>query len=217
MLISSTHKFIFFHGAKVAGTSIRVALEDYSIEPRRFRIDRPPPEVGGRANPLYVRWRNSLEHAKARDAKRELPSEVYDNYFKFGFVRNPWDWQVSMYHFILKEREHIRHQRVKAMASFESYLEWVSETKTPYPRGAAKFQRDMYVDERGNIAVDFIGRYETLDCDFEAVCRRLDITASMPHLNRSYHTGYRDYYTARTRQWVANYFAQDIDLFGYSF
>jgi len=55
MVISYTHQFIFFHVAKVAGISIREALKEYTQEPEKFKIKRPPRRINGRANPLYTR------------------------------------------------------------------------------------------------------------------------------------------------------------------
>jgi len=217
MQISYSHKFIFFHVAKVAGLSIREALSGYAEEPERFKIKRPPKMSGDKPNPFYDIWQVLLLHAKAKDAKRELPKEVYDTFYKFAFVRNPWDWQVSMYHFILKEKNHIRHQLVQSMESFEEYLQWVINTKKPFARGATKFQKDMVTDEEGNLIVDFIGRYETLAQDFRHVCQVLNIEASLPHINRTSHRDYRSYYNKKTRQMVAEHFKEDIELFGYRF
>lgn len=217
MLISYTHRFIFFHVAKVAGLSIREALKAYAQEPEQFKIKRPPKHSGDKPNHLYDMWAVLLLHTKARDAKRELPEVVYDNFYKFAFVRNPWDWQVSMYHFILQEPSHIRHHLVKTMASFDEYLEWVIATKTPYARGAAKFQKDMVTDAEGRLIVDFVGRYETFSDDFRQVCKVLEIEASPPQLNSTAHRDYRAYYNDRTRKIVGEHFKEDIELFGYEF
>ncbi|MDD5033394.1 MAG: sulfotransferase family 2 domain-containing protein [Methylococcaceae bacterium] len=217
MLISYSHGFIFFHVAKVAGLSLRAALGAYAEEPERFRFRRPPKYLGNSSNPLYRIWESQLLHAKAREARRELPVEVYDRAFKFAFVRNPWAWQVSMYHFILKETEHIHHQRVKAMSGFDEYLEWVIHTEKPFARGATKFQKDMLTDETDALIVDFVGRYERLEEDFERVCRRLSLKATLPHENRTTHRDYRSYYNPHTRHQVEEHFAPDIELFEYSF
>ena len=217
MQISYSHQFIFFHVAKVAGLSIRDALNGYAQEPEKFKIKRPPKMSGGKPNPFYEIWQVMLLHAKAKDAKKELPEDVYDNFYKFAFVRNPWDWQVSMYHFILKEKNHIRHQLVQSMGSFEEYLQWVINTKKPFARGATKFQKDMVTDNEGNVIVDFVGHYETLAQDFRHVCQVLNLDASLPHINRTSHRDYRSYYNEKTRKMVAEHFKEDIDLFGYSF
>ncbi len=217
MLISYTHKFIFFHVAKVAGLSIREALKEYAQEPEKYKIKRPPKHWGDKPNTLYDMWTIRLLHTKARDARKELPEVVYDNFYKFAFVRNPWDWQVSMYHFILQEASHIRHHLVESLAGFDEYLEWVIDTETPYARGAAKFQKDMVTDGEGRVIVDFVGRYETLAQDFHQVCKVLDIEASPPQLNSTAHGDYRSYYNERTRRMVEEHFKDDIELFGYTF
>lgn len=219
MLISYSHRFIFFHVAKVAGLSIRDALKDYVEEPERFhRMRRPPRMLGDQPNRLYAMWESMLLHAKAREAKRGLPTEVFEGFHKFAFVRNPWDWQVSMYHFILKEPDHIHHRKVREMAGFEEYLDWVARTDKPFARGATKLQKDMLTDEEGRLLVDFVGRYEHLAEDFAGVCRRLGLDAALPQLNQSRQTrDYQAYYTPRTRRLVEEHFREDVELFGYDF
>jgi hypothetical protein len=218
MLISYHRQFIFFHVTKAAGTSVKKALEPYAQEPEKFKISRPPREVDGAPNSFYEMWEAMLWHAKARDAQKELPPEVFNRFYKFAFVRNPWDWQVSYYHFILKETSHIRHEQVKAMAGgFEEYLEWVIATKNPFPKGATKLQSEIITGRSGELLVDYIGRYETLTADFNLTCQRLGLAVQLPHLNQSQHRDYRNYYTDTTRQRVAEYFHEDIERFGYTF
>jgi hypothetical protein len=217
MVISYSHQFIFFHIAKVGGLSIRAALEDYVQEPDRFKIARPPKMIGDKPNPLYAMWASALTHVKAREAQEKLPAEVYRTFYKFAFVRNPWDWQVSMYHFLLQETTNARYALVKSMRGFAEYLEWITQTPNPYPKGAAKFQKDMVTDESGQIIVDFIGRYETLARDFQQVCQTLRIEAALPYLNQTSHYDYRSYYTETTKKLVAEHFREDITLFGYAF
>lgn len=218
MLISYSNRFIFFHVAKVAGLSIREALQKYCEEPKHFKIARPPyTRPDGSPNPLYKAWTNTLLHAKARDAQQELPTEVFDGFYKFAFVRNPWDWQVSMYHFILKRTDHLYHERVSKMAGFEEYLEWVVATRNPFTRGATKYQKDIVTDRDGNIIVDFIGRFETLAEDFKKVCNPIRVQAVLPVLNHTLHKDYTSYYNEHTRKLVAEHFRADIKLFNYRF
>lgn len=216
MLISYTHQFIFFHVAKVAGISLRGALNDYTQEPEKFKIKRPPRQINGQSNPLYKIWDAALTHVTAREARKEL-GETFYTFYKFAFVRNPWDWQVSMYHFLLQETTNPRYALIQSLSGFEEYLEWVITTKNPYPRGATKLQSEMITDESGEIIVDFVGRYENLAADFAQVCRTLNIEASLPHLNKSCHRDYRDYYSERAQKMVETSFQADIELFGYTF
>jgi hypothetical protein len=62
-----------------------------------------------------------------------------------------------------------------------------------------------------------VGRYETLAADFAQVCDRLKLRVELPHVNQSVHQDYRTYYSEHTRQLVAEHFAADIRLFGYTF
>ncbi len=217
MIISHSHRFIFFHVAKTGGMSIRKVLQEYEQEPDRFKIKRPPKMKAGKPNPFYEVWEALLLHATARDAQVELSAEVFDSYYKFAFVRNPWDWQVSMYHFILREPSHLKHQIVQKLGSFQAYLNWVIETPKPYPKGATKLQSTVLTDAEGKILVDFVGRYESLAEDFAQVCDKLEIDVELPHVNKSSHRDYRAYYNAETRQLVADHFSADIDRFQYTF
>lgn len=157
-----------------------------------------------------------LTHATVQQTQRALPKE-FDQFYKFAFVRNPWDWQVSMYHFLLKETENPRYQTIKDLGSFTSYLEWVIDTEKPFPKGATKFQKDMLVDTSGNIAVDKVFRFENLSDDFQSISKELEIEASLPKLNYSNHKKYQDYYDDYSKNLVAKHFAEDIDLFKYTF
>lgn len=217
MLISYTHKFIFFHVTKAAGSSIKDALKEYATELERFKIARPPKILGGKSNPMYEVWQSAVLHAKARDVKKELPEEIYNNFYKFAFVRNPWDWQVSYYHFILKEPTHIRYEMVKSMSGFEEYLDWVINTKNPFTKGATKLQKDIITDRDGNLMVDFLGRYENLAKDFHYICEVLNINADLPHINSSGNRDYKSFYNEKTKKMVAENFKEDIDLFCYTF
>jgi hypothetical protein len=217
MLISYSKKFIFFHISKVAGLSIREALDPYAVKPDKFKINRPPEIINNKPNPLYEIWEFVLLHAKASDAIKELPEEEYQTFFKFAFVRNPWDWQVSMYHFILKETTHIRHNLVKSMKSFDEYLEWVVNTKKPFPRGTTKLQHEVITDKNGDLIIDYVGKFESLTDDFNHICKVLDINTSLPHINRTSHKDYQTYYNSFSKKLVSEHFKEDIELFGYSF
>ncbi|MBF0100920.1 MAG: sulfotransferase family 2 domain-containing protein [Desulfobacterales bacterium] len=213
MLISYSHCFIFFHVPKSAGLSIKEALKPYSNEPQRFKIDRPPQTKGNKPNPMYDIWKASLLHVKATDVREELSINEFNNFYKFAFVRNPWDWQVSMYHFL----KQMQYKPLDGIDSFEHYLNWVAQTKHPFPKGATKLQKDILTDENGKLLVDFVGRYETLEKDFTHVCHFLNINAMLPNLNATVHQDYRSYYNNYTRSLVESFCKLDIELFGYSF
>ena len=207
MLLSYSHKFIFIHVYKVAGMSIKKSLEEYAKRPvmrRFFRAIR----LGSKLP--YYRWKTFPSHIKAKDLRKELPEEIYSNFYKLAFVRNPWEWQVSLYHHMLQQKTHFQHALVESMKDFDEYLVWrVNEDK--------KLQKDFITSPNGEVIVDFIGSYEKLTEDFLHVCKVLNLNASLPHLNKSSRRKYMSYYNAETRRLVEENFSEDIELFGYTF
>ncbi len=218
MLISHRFKFIFVHIAKTGGTSVRAALDRYRWrDPYRipqFVCSRISGLTGHRIGCKIPR------HARAVAAMEMLPREIFDAFFKFAFVRNPWDLQVSSYHHIGRERPHLLERA--GVRDFESFLRWKIEGKRDYHYivdTSIELQSDYLVDLHGNVIVDFIGKYEGLEADFEEACRRIGIPAPpLPHKRRAAdRTHYRQYYTDDTARLVADHFRPDIELFGYAF
>jgi hypothetical protein len=72
-------------------------------------------------------------------------------------------------------------------------------------------------DDHGVELLDFVGRYERMEEDFASACRRIGIGVALPHVNRTEHAHYRDYYTAETKSIVSSAFARDIEQFGCAF
>ena len=125
-------------------------------------------------------------------------------------MRNPWDWNVSLYTYMVKTPHHPDHQRVKELGSFEAFLRWRCTD------GVAR-QRDFVLSKENEPIVDFIGRYERLEEDFRHVCAVIGIPARLPHLNASKTKPYQEYYTPRTMELVRETFAEDIRIFDYAF
>jgi hypothetical protein len=216
MLLSPWYKFLFVHIPKTGGTSIRAALRHYKwADPYRF--------------PLFLCSRLSSlanhrlacklpRHAKAIAAHEILPRSYYEELFKFAFVRNPWDLQVSSFHHIRRERP----QLMQGVRDFESFLRLKLAPNRQYVYHfdvSIELQSDYVVDLHGKVIVDFIGRYEQLGDDFREVCNRIGIRpARLPHKRQAEdRTAYQQYYTDDTAKLVGERFKRDIEMFGYSF
>lgn len=205
MQLSHSHHFIFIHIFKTAGTSMRAVFDPFTRSAilrlwHRFRsrLGSPPP-------PQFPQL---SDHARAAEIRDVLPGELYDRYFKFAFVRNPWDWQVSWYHYVLQNLDHHEHAAVSRLTGFEDYLRW----RIDHP---VWNQKAFVTDENGRTIVDFIGRFENLRTDFARICALTGVRARLPHLNRSRHADFRSYYTDRACDLLLEYCREDIEYFGY--
>jgi hypothetical protein len=212
MIVSDEKKFVFIHNYKVAGTSIRSALNKYETPKigRSKIINRKVAKKIDRGLKKAGIERFSYEsHLEAKEAK-EILKEDWEKYFTFGFVRNPWSWQVSLYSYMLQTEGHYQHDLIKSMGSFEEYVEWRVEKEK-------RLQSEFFCNSDGNVIVDFVGRMETLSSDFEKVCKKVGVKERIPHKRSSKHRDYRNYYNERTKKMIKNSFEKDIEKFGYRF
>lgn len=211
MIISYSHRFIFIHVGKAAGTSIQKAVEPYAHRPERYLMNRLLATIGVHVNYCtHYQKKRFRKHVIAREVRRQLPNRVYDEFFRFAFVRNPWDRMVSMHHYMRDKRLYHRHKLVESLGSFEEYVRWeIKRNKDS--------QKAFITDVGGNVIVDFVGRFERLRDDFAHLCKELGISATLPHCNKTRHRDYRTYYDSRTIELVADHWREDIELLGYTF
>lgn len=209
MLISHQKKFIFIHVYKVAGTSVRKVLNPYCKKPPVFQ--NPISRLIFEINQIGPPDTNNFHgHISAKEIKTQIGQPLFDKYFTFGFVRNPWDWQVSLYHFALQNTKHHQHEMTKAFGSFDAYLEWRVNSDL-------HLQKEFLFDGDRQI-VNFIGKMENIQEDFAIVCDKIGIKkTSLPRANKSNRNKYQSYYNSYTKELVAKHFKEDIESFGYTF
>lgn len=218
MLISHSRQFMFVHIAKTGGTSLRAALRSYRWSGRYAPALFTTSLISQMTRPRHKLGVKFPRHAKAVAAYEMLPAEVYRGLFKFVFVRNPWDLQVSSWHHIGREKPQV----LGSVRTFEDFLKLKFDPERPYDYMldiSRELQSDYIIDLHGRTIVDFIGRYETLQTDFDEVCDRIGITRiALPHERRAAdRTDYRRYYNDRTAALVAQHYSPDIERLGYSF
>lgn len=126
MLISNKYKFIFIHNYKVAGSSISNSLIKYAaMNPANNHFGITISENNTFLGKTYRQICKMLgkpcfeSHDSALKIMDKVGYYVWNNFFKFGFVRNPWDWQVSLYHYMLQDKNHHQHELIKKMESFD--------------------------------------------------------------------------------------------------
>ncbi len=166
-----------------------------------------------------------INHLSIADYRVIFRREEFDSYFKFAFVRNPWDRLVDAYYFLkaggLNERDKKWYEEnLSAYKNFDSFVKvWVT------PDNIKKYihfraQRDFICIKGDNTpVVDFIGYFENLDQDFTHVSNRIGISSELMHLNKtaSGEKDYKAYYDNEMIEIVSDAYRDDIRILGYNF
>lgn len=213
-MISHKHKFIFIHIPKCAGSSIK----DHFFKGVATNWRKPNYEV------LYgwcPRRKIHLQHATAKQLLEEglVSEENWQEYFKFTIVRNPWDRAYSDYLWIMEDS--------KIKGSFKQYIEAngafqevFTNRETKMYRGDHKIPQLGFFDLNGELALDFVCRFEHLQEDMLTINSRLGLNSgfsqhSKQNLIRKRH--YSLFYGKSERQLIENYYSDDIKMLGYDF
>ena len=188
-MYSERYLFIYVRVTKTASTSIVAALSALTNGDARTVSN-------------YRGLQNSPTHLPLYEYAPYVSAPL-EQYFTFTFVRNPWDRMVSGYFYS-------RRQKMRR-AHLLDFREWC------YYR-AQRYQYNNCRWHSQSVAYDFVGRFETLQEDFNRLCARLELAhTTLPHKNASAHGDYRQYYTDEVRALIARKYARDIDQFGYTF
>lgn len=200
---------IFVHVPKTGGTSIEALMGEgksgYSLG---YQSDFDIHDI------LLSAW-------------RYMPDEDFNRRYKFGFVRNPFDREVSNYFW----HTQVNVETVKEI-SFADWVEWrynmadnvplswfPDKQQFYYHKGFAKApQVGYFVNSYGDFISDFIGRYETLHDDWAKVCDIIGGNKNLPHYYKSDRKkDYRLYYTDKLVDIVGRAHQLDLIAFNYDF
>lgn len=228
MILSHEHKFIFIHIGKTGGTSIeKVLCKHLGID---FETTKKDPNG---------EW---WKHEWAKGILKRVGEDAWNEYFTFAFVRNPYDMLLSLYSMYTQYPEYTDRENhwdlyhpwnqfksfedlITAMRedSYESDNNWrvqldgLGAKNTPQVWNGLKNLQSKYLeDEDQNLLVDFVGKYETLQDDFNYCCKKIGI----PELDLVWHgatkhKNYRDIYTNDMIDFVTEHSWRDIHRFGY--
>jgi len=217
-MIYKQKKLIYIHIYKTAGKTVKNSLMNIQDPtPLQYKIFNNT--LGGRfgfskqylEHQSFKIYRNGealSSHIRATDYKEYLGEEKYKDYFKFSFVRNPFDWQVSLYFFMKQKKDHYQHELLNPM-SFEEYILWRCEVE-PY------HQSYFLYDDFGQSQIDFLGKVETLEKDLLHISNKYNFKLNeIKTIGASKHNDYRSYYNSTTEKLVAKTFARDFELLNY--
>jgi len=202
-MISHKYKCIFIHIPRTAGTAIEkwICGEDW----------------------WYVE--KETKHLLASQAKK-IYQPYWDRYFKFSFVRNPWDRMVS------------------CLGAYEGYFKIAHDSffdiggykqEFGYP---VTIENDYRFSKRSDVLrekhqeycvylnildeeMDFIGKFESLGKDIQYIKKKLKIEMDFPLKVKAGASkrskNYQEYYNEQSKKDVEDLFRKDIKKFGYQF
>jgi len=217
-LISHHDKCLFVHIPKCAGQSIELFfLKRIGLDwERRAPLLLRPNDVPALGPPR-------LAHLMAHQyvEKKWMTTAQFDEYFKFTFVRNPWDRVASFYRFLGYDR----------LCSFSGFVRNHLARQTVKKRWFLCPQAEYIYGNDNRLLVDFVGRFETLAKDFAVACQHMQIPdAELPHVNSSRRprpglarwlrrraVPYREMYDSRSQKLVGDMYQVDIETFKYVF
>ncbi len=205
-MISYSHKCIFVHIPKTGGTS----LSDI-VWPRHKRVESDL--WMGFVDDYHNKYQTGgLQHLRATQIRQEVGDAVFEEFYKFAIVRDPWDKAVSQYAFMKKRQDLRDFIGMKEGDTFKAYLSLIQK------RAHVQWmpQRDFLYDDSGRLMVDFVGRFESFDDDVRGILAHLGIGGiEIPHMNKSMRRDLSNYYDDEALEVVRSLYQADIETFGY--
>jgi hypothetical protein len=206
MIISHQHRFVFVAVPKTGTHSVRQALREH-LSPDDLE------QVG-----LFVNKRFPMEelaairhgHLSLRQVRPHLGEDAFRGYFKFAFVRNPFDRFVSYCAFMTRDSGAFARAPRQVMHDF---------LRAP-PQAHILFQPQhaLLVGDDGALLADDVGRVEQMQESYDRMCARIGIPSrALDKVNASSRGDYRQYYDSQLTQGVADLYRRDLELFGYGF
>lgn len=212
-------RLIMIHVPKTAGTSMMKALGR-----NKYRDERPLPKY---SLPNVIRKLKGIDlpgiHAKGQDYKRVIGEQTWEDIFSFAFVRNPWDLMVSSYFWWLQiapnssKREVCEQaEKIRLLDGFSGFID--SDYGSKMINDQYGSMADWIVDDKNQIIVKFVGKFENLENDWQHIGRIINLKDTrLFHHNKSNHFSYRDYYNPQTKKLIENRFEWIIEQFEYKF
>lgn len=227
-MISEKYRCIYVHIPKTAGQSVeQVFIDDAGLT----KETKGTLLLGVNDNPEKGPERISHLMASEYTQLGYVTDVDYADFFKFSFVRNPWERLVSEY----------RYRHFWKQFSFRDFV----INNLPEEDGFCDYYRhimpqsDYIYNESGELIVDYVGRFETLQDDFNEIAKAISLDNSdIPHVNKSglkkfrhklkrqlgftksYQKDFQDYrefYDDETMKAVGEMYRKDIENFGYCF
>ena len=201
--IDFINKYIYVHIPKTAGTSITKAL---GFE--------------------------QTYHTKLFELRNFISLKEYKKFYKFTFVRHPYDRFLSLYYYAIAAESYYhsalnpsgaingKHPNYDALKNKSLYdcAKLLIEGKLKIPNYYYIWapQSDWLLNKKGEIEFEFIGRYENLEEDFHKVLQELQLPlTSLGKFNQSLNTNNIESLQDKTKSILYQYYRSDFEILRY--
>jgi len=212
MFVSDTYGFIYLHVPKTAGLSLRLALRG----------------LNGQCYVDYPRL-----HLNSTELRLTVGNKRWNNYYKFAFVRNPWDWNVSLFRFLMENPRWLhldQYYKELPRDQLNEFVEnlrrggldfWIRNSKWQYytPTKDKPITQVSPYDwiKKPDRAEINIFQFEKIDESMKKVSKEIGTNIDMPFFNTSMHEDYREYYRKDLVDYVHQCNIELIQDFKYEF
>jgi len=193
-----------------------------------FRV----PKAGSRTILYFLNTNTKLDCGFPDHENKDLGynkkyDNVWDSYFKFSFVRNPFARILSAYLDKVCNKHDIQFYDKFRNMSFKEFVFEVSKHELKYKQVDSHIlPQNLLIPNKESLS--FLGKIENFNTDFKYVCDKLELEFDFEYkigtgkqnsknLNKTEHKHYTEYYDDETRKIVAEKYKKDLDLFNYTF
>lgn len=193
------YKLLFVHIPKSAGISIHKSL---------FKINSPGHFTSGSA------------------CKERFTDQEWKQLYKFTFVRNPYTRLYSAYNYLATGGRQTKldkkyQEELNSYTNFEDFV--LKGLKSAINKEILHFipQMKLITDDKDNLIVDFIGKFENLEDDIKKLSKKtpkkIPIELEFHNKGKKRITDYREVYTDEMIQVIEEVYGNDLKQLGYQF
>lgn len=226
MIYSISRKFLYIHNPKTAGMSITKCIQPKNHDDMNENINFP--------------W-----HMPSVDINNILIFNNIDtnDWFKFSFVRNPWDRVSSIYKFFVLNKKEREKPHNKKRAGFFNlinprlnrnihFMKTVDDKKIidDSCKDVNDFDTfiecydlfglsdyEMFFDNKNNQIINNIYKFEELQKSWNIIKSKIKVYDELPHLHKSSGKEYKNYYSDKSIEIINNKFKWTIENFNYNY